>query len=122
MANVITIAQQKGGVGKTTLTAQLAIAACIIHPAYKVAVIDLDPQGSLTRWYALRELDRKQRLNCLNGSAWQADSLIREGKRSADLVIVDCPPRADAKIAVALRSTHLTLLPCQPICCRCLGA
>ena len=44
---VITIAQQKGGAGKTTLVAHLAVA---FHElGRRVATIDIDPQGSLSR-------------------------------------------------------------------------
>jgi chromosome partitioning protein len=46
MARKIAIANQKGGVGKTTSTYQLASAAH--HQGLKVLVIDIDPQGSLT--------------------------------------------------------------------------
>ncbi len=43
---VITVAQQKGGVGKTTLS--LNLASCLTNSGLKVAVLDTDIQGSLT--------------------------------------------------------------------------
>ena len=46
LSKVITIAQQKGGTGKTTLAVHLALAFVKYHNL-KIAIIDTDPQGSL---------------------------------------------------------------------------
>lgn len=47
---IITVLQQKGGVGKTTVTVHLAAALASMHPTLLVAVADADPQGSATIW------------------------------------------------------------------------
>ena len=52
MATVITVAQQKGGAGKTTLAANSAAALAANR---RVALLDVDPQRSLTRWNELRK-------------------------------------------------------------------
>ena len=49
LSKVITISQQKGGTGKTTLAVHLALAFIKYHNL-KVAIIDTDPQGSLGKW------------------------------------------------------------------------
>ena len=54
LSKVITIAQQKGGTGKTTLAVHLALAFIKYH-SLKVAIIDTDPQGSLGQWFVIRE-------------------------------------------------------------------
>ncbi|MFX9185100.1 ParA family protein, partial [Acinetobacter baumannii] len=43
-ARIVTIAQQQGGAGKTSLTAHLA--AAFAGLGHRVALIDIDPQGS----------------------------------------------------------------------------
>jgi chromosome partitioning protein len=50
---VIVFASQKGGVGKTTLTANLGVAAEIAGDGPAV-LIDTDPQGSLAAWWNAR--------------------------------------------------------------------
>jgi chromosome partitioning protein len=50
---IITLAQQKGGAGKTTVAAHLAVAYALAGSS--VAVLDVDPQGSLGEWFERRE-------------------------------------------------------------------
>jgi len=51
---VMTVAQQKGGSGKTTLAANFAV-AWSLDGRHSVAVLDVDPQGSLGDWFERRE-------------------------------------------------------------------
>ena len=53
LSKVITISQQKGGTGKTTLAVHLAMGFIKYHN-FKVAVVDTDPQGSLGKWFMIR--------------------------------------------------------------------
>ena len=53
---VLVLASQKGGAGKTTLAAHLAVAATI-DGAGPAVLIDTDPQGSLSAWWNSREAD-----------------------------------------------------------------
>ena len=50
---IITIAQQKGGAGKTTVAAHIAVA--LSQKGNRVAIVDIDPQGSLAHWHKIRE-------------------------------------------------------------------
>lgn len=53
----IVVANQKGGVGKTTVCINLAVQA-LQNTKKKIALLDLDPQHSLKTWFALRNENR----------------------------------------------------------------
>lgn len=55
MVRVVALANQKGGVGKTTMAVSLG--ACAAEAGVRVAMVDLDPQGTLTRWLAVSAAD-----------------------------------------------------------------
>lgn len=110
--SVITIAQQKGGSGKTTMAVSLA--AELLRRGMRVAVLDTDPQGSLGRWFMTRReagRDDDGRLEFSTASAWGVSYECEKLARSADIVIVDTPPKADSDLRPALRASDLVLVP-----------
>lgn len=106
---VITIAQQKGGSGKTTLTANLAVAA--VQAGKRVAVIDSDPQGSLGHWAMARFERGAQDLKFATASAWGIAFECDQLRKEYDLVLVDTPPKIDADLRPAIRASDLILVP-----------
>ncbi len=91
MALVITIAQQKGGSGKTMLAANLA--ACWA-PAHRVSVLDIDPQRSLSQWYALRGRNAAlPPVKFSDVSGWRLATELGRLAEGADILIVDTRPR-----------------------------
>ncbi len=107
---VITIAQQKGGAGKTTIAANICVA--LANAGARVALIDTDPQGSLGRWYLARfERGAGAGIELATASAWGVGYEIGKLSASFDYVIVDTPPKADSDLRPALRAADLVLVP-----------
>ena len=112
---VITIAQRKGGAGKTTLAAQLAVAWA--RQGARVAVLDIDPQGSLAAWVDLRRTRLGTEAIGFEFAAlpgWRAGQWIEDRARDAELVVIDNPPHAEAEAQIAVRAAGLVLIPVQP--------
>ena len=112
---VITIAQQKGGAGKTTLAIHLALAWAAAGK--RVAIIDIDPQASLSTWFKLRH----ERLGtggtpieAIAVSGWRVAGEVERQAREHDIVLVDSPPHAESEARIAVRAAKLVLVPVQP--------
>ncbi|MCI5050271.1 MAG: ParA family protein [Rickettsiales bacterium] len=113
-AQIITVAQQKGGAGKTTTVAHLAVA--LSQYGLNVAVIDIDPQGSLTHWFKIRKSLQTNvvpltHVRC-NGTSMQ--SAIEKLKDEQDFILIDSPPHADGDAKRAIKACDLVMVPMQP--------
>jgi len=109
--HIITIAQQKGGSGKTTIAVNLAVA--LRGRGHSVALLDTDPQGSMGRWF-LERLQRQgedEALEFSTSSAWGASYESDKLKKRFDFVIIDTPPKIDSDLRPALRVADLVLVP-----------
>jgi chromosome partitioning protein len=109
MGQAITFAQQKGGAGKTTVLAHLA--AAWAAAGRTVAIIDLDPQRSLTRWAGLRN---DPAIVLVESKDYRAGGDIKAAKKAYDFVLVDCPGAASSLLESAIRESDLVIAPCQP--------
>lgn len=110
MGKVVTVAQQKGGSGKTTLAVNLAVE--FRRRGLRVALLDTDPQGSLGRWFmSRREKLGEAGMEFSTASAWGVSYECEKLKKLADVVIVDTPPKVDADLRPALREADLVLVP-----------
>lgn len=110
--HTIVVASRKGGAGKTTLTAHLAVEAqrCGVK---RVAVMDADPQGGLSDWWNARKAETPIFALPQNEGTLGA-KLERLRKSRFDLVLIDTPPALTDAIAATLTHADLVLIPAKP--------
>ena len=115
MPTVITVAQQKGGAGKTTVVVQLAIAWA--KSGKKVVILDTDPQGSTAAWFMARRTmkgeDEALDLTVDHITGWRVKTAPDKFK-DADIILLDCPPHAETEAKVAIEAGDICVVPVQP--------
>src|SRR6185312_6919897 len=114
--HIVSILGQKGGTGKTTIAAAMAVAAA--KAGRTVAVLDLDPQATVAKWSDQRGKDDVAVVSCQVG---RLDHVLKTAEESGvDLAIIDTagsaaePAIAAARAAATSKAGHLVLLPLQP--------
>jgi chromosome partitioning protein len=108
---VIAIASRKGGSGKTTLAGHLAVEA-ERQGTGPVAVMDIDPQGSLAEWWNERGADTPAFVNTtLETLAGDVARLRDAGIR---LLIIDTPPAITPAIRDVIAVSDMVLIPTRP--------
>ncbi len=104
---IIAIANQKGGVGKTTTTVNLGAALAAMHQ--RVLIVDLDPQGNATSAFGMQELEDESLYDALLGDASIAEKVLPT--RIANLFFVASNlDLAGAEVEIARMPNHLTRL------------
>jgi chromosome partitioning protein len=107
--NVLTFASRKGGAGKSTLAAHLAVQ---IHAATRSCLlVDDDPQGSLTLWNELRA-EYALPLKIVKRGIGE---IIKKAKKSnVEWILVDTPSNGSASVVDAIEAATLVVIPCRP--------
>jgi chromosome partitioning protein len=108
---IIGIASQKGGSGKTTLAGHLAVQAEQAGLA-PVALIDTDPQGSLSAWWNAREAETPCFARTTAATLKQDIEQLRE--LGMKLLVIDTPPAIEATIGDVIELCDLVLIPVRP--------
>ena len=107
---IISVLNQKGGVGKTTLSVNLA--AAMARSGSRILLIDADPQGSSLDWAAARS----------DGPIFPVVGLpratihkeVEELGKGYDHIIIDGPPRVTDLARSAILASDMVLIPVQP--------
>ncbi|MCA3301225.1 MAG: AAA family ATPase [Roseomonas sp.] len=108
--HVLAMVTQKGGTGKSTLAASLAVAAA--ESGERVAALDLDPQASLTHWGQRREADFPMIDRTTPDKLLAALTALE--KAGYTLAILDTAGIDSAATVAAMRAADLALIPARP--------
>lgn len=112
-AKIIAVAQRKGGAGKTTLVAQLGVAWA--RQGLRIALLDVDPQGSLSAWAGVRQTSGRGPAPAIAAvQGWKLGVEIDRLRNAYDLLVIDTPPHAETDARVAVRAADLMVVPLQP--------
>lgn len=110
-AQVIVFSSQKGGSGKTTLSGHIAVQA-ENSGAGPVALIDTDPQGSLSKWWNARASDTPAFAQVsVRDLARDIEHLSQNGFK---LIVIDTPPAITTAIAEVVAHADLVVIPTRP--------
>jgi chromosome partitioning protein len=109
--HTIAVASQKGGSGKTTLSGHLAVEA-VRAGAGAVALIDTDPQGSLSDWWNARKGDEPHFVKV--GPLDLAETLAELDKMGIQIALIDTPPAITESISHVISHADLVIVPTRP--------
>jgi len=106
---VIGVLNQKGGVGKTTISINLA---ALLSRKHKVLLVDSDPQGSALDWAAIRQGEPLFPVVGLPKPTLHKE--LPKIKQDYDYVFIDGPPRSTETVRSAILASDLIVIPVQP--------
>src|SRR4051794_36226695 len=108
---IILVAKLKGGSGATTTCRELTAAA--LQDGRKVALIDLDGQGGVSRWWNRRTAQaaeggtQRAAPDLLQLTAAQIPGVAKDLRQRYDLVVIDSPPSVHETIRAVAAAADL---------------
>jgi len=106
---IISFVNQKGGVGKTTTAINLA--ASLTRRNYRIVLVDLDPQGSATKWHGV---EGNQAFEVLPQPAVLTPLDVDTLSNAYDYVIIDAPPSICEITRAVLAISDIAVIPVSP--------
>lgn len=112
MALTIAVSSLKGGVGKSTIS--LNLAACLHRAGHRTLVVDADPQGTCRTWAAkAAELGHDgPPVVAMEGKTLRRD--LERVAKGFDVVVIDSPPRMGVEARAAMVAADFVLMPVTP--------
>lgn len=107
---IISVQNQKGGVGKTTLAVHISHALAL--RGGRILLVDADPQGSARDWAAARNSDLPFSVVGLDRPTIHRD--LPAIAKSYSHVVIDGPPRVSDLARSAIMASNIVLIPVQP--------
>lgn len=112
-AKIIAVANQKGGVGKSTVS--MALAATWGRQGKKVLVVDADPQGTSAQWStASEDVTFPATVISLAQAGSKLHREVQKHVENYHLILIDCPPAVELQSQSALLIADLALVPLPP--------
>lgn len=108
---IIAVAMQKGGVGKSTLTRSLAVAAS--NAGLMTLVLDMDPQQTVDYWGRRRPSGSEPAVRFVTANDL-AQTVAIARAHGCDLILIDTPPARSSEGPAAIDLADLVLIPCSP--------
>ncbi len=105
---VISFINPKGGTGKTTSV--INVATCLVNSGYKVAVVDTDPQMSLTNW----NKNDKANFDVYTASSEKDVYQVRKDLSGYDLTVIDGAGSLSVITSAAIMVSDLVIIPVSP--------
>lgn len=109
---IIALQNQKGGVGKTTLSISIAHALARKNPKSDVLLVDADPQQSSLNWSEVRENELPFSIMGLAKKSLYRD--LPKISKNYSYVVIDGPPRVSELARSCIMSSDIVLMPCTP--------
>ena len=112
MALIITLAHQKGGVGKSTLATNLR--GYFAGGGYKTALVDIDPQGSLSKLVrTFSDQVGREPEHVIERRSFQTFADLGRLLEGYDIAVIDTPPYLSHDLEAVFDITNVVLVPCK---------
>lgn len=108
MTAFITTAHQKGGVGKSTLA--LNLYGYFVKSGLNVAIVDIDPQGTITQYSDFLEAGK---LHLIKRNDFSTFEELAQKTKEFDVVVIDTPPYLTNELEEVLKITNFLIIPCK---------